>query len=163
MGKSLSQILDEVRDGDRVGVTLVTNQDSGVASYATGDVTYHAGSLIGPMWRPPRLSTTGGTALKYHFSDRMLDIDPPPEPGQFGISPRQPFSADAIDKLGISISLMLAPRAVKFTLRSWDNATFSVSMEERGNLLIGTGPPIGNQSSHAVYVVGFTGVFHPPH
>ena len=163
MGKSLKQILGEVGDGDRVGITLVTNQDSGVVSYATGDVTFHAGSLVGPIFRPARLSTTGGTALKYYFSDRTLDIDPPPAPGEFGHSPRQPFSANAVDELGFSISLMLAPRVVKFTLHSWGNATFSVPMEERGNLLVGTGPPIGHGSDDAVYVVGFTGVFHPPH
>ncbi|OBG84702.1 hypothetical protein A5733_00425 [Mycobacterium sp. NS-7484] len=163
MGKSLNQILEEVGDGSRVGITLVTNQDSGIASYATGEATYHPGSFVGPIFRPARLSTSGGEPLKYYFSDRTLDIDPPAGEGGFGHTPRQPFSANAVDKLGFSISLLLAPRVIKFTLHSWGNATFSVSMEERGTLLIGQGPAIGNQSEHALYVVGFTGVFHPPH
>jgi hypothetical protein len=163
MGKSLDQILSEVSEGDTVGITLVTNQDNGIASYATGSLTYHPASFTGPFFRPARLSTTGGEPLKYYFSDRMLDIDPPDPPGGFGHSPRQPFSANATDKLGVSVSSGLGPRIIKFTLHSWDNATFSVSLESRGNLLVGVGPPIGNGTDHAVYVVSFNGVFHPPH
>ena len=161
---NLEQILSQVTEGDQVGVTIVTNQDNGIASYANGSLLYHAFSLIGPFGRPARLSTTGGEPLKFYFSDRMLNIDPPPPSGSFGNSARQPFSADSIDKLGISISLQFSNvRVVKFTLHSWGNATFSVSMEKRGNLLIGTGPAIGNQTDHAVYVISFHGIFHQPH
>lgn len=164
MGKSLDQILAEVSEGDKVGVSIVTNQDNGTATYAVGDLIYHPASMIGPFMRPARLSTTGGEPLKYFFSDRMLDIDPPPPPGNFGNSPRQPFSANSTDKLGVSISLhFLGNRVVKFTLHSWGNATFSVPTEPRGNLLVGIGPPIGNASDHAVYVVAFTGITRPPH
>lgn len=170
MGKNLDQILVEARqvgDGARVGVTVVTNQDNGIASYATGDLIYHPSALIGPILRLERLSTTGGEPLKYYFSDRMLNIDPPGPPGTFPPSPRQPFSANAIDKLGVSVSRGSSfgggSPVIKFTLHSWGNATFSVSMEPRGNLLVGSGPPVGGATDHAIYVVAFTGVFHPPH
>lgn len=160
----LEQILSQVGEGNQVGVTIVTNQDNGIASYATGSLTYHAFSLIGPFGRPARLSTTGGEPLKFYFSDRMLDIDPPSPQGSFGHFPRQPFSANSVDKLGVSISLLLSnPRVVKFTLHSWGNATFSISMEKRGSLLVGTGPAIGNQTNHAVYLMAFHGIFRQPH
>jgi hypothetical protein len=162
MGKNLEQILAEVSGGDKVSITIVTNQDDGIVSYATGSVIYHPAALIGPFFRPARLSTTGGEPLKSYFGNRMLDIDPPAAPGTFGPSPRQPFSANALDKLGVSISLGLGPRTVKFTLHSWENATFSVSMESRGNLLVGLGAPVGNLTDHAVYVVSFNGVLRPP-
>jgi len=97
--------------------------------------------------------------LKYYFSDRLLDIDPPPQPGSFGNTPRQPFSANAVDKLGVSISTnLVGPPVVKFTLHSWNNVTFNVSLESRGNLLVGVGPAIGNQTDHAVYVIALTGI-----
>lgn len=161
MGKNLDQILAEVAEGDSVNVTIATNQDNGIASYAEGSLIYHAGSLIGPqLFRPPRLSTTGGEPLKFYFSDRMLDIDPTSSES-LKHSPRQPFSANAIDKLGVSISLHPSPRVVKFTFHSWDGATFSVAMESMGNLLVGLGPPLGN-SPNAVYLVSFTGVNRPP-
>lgn len=164
MGQNLEQILAEVGEGSRVGVSLVTNQDNGIASYATGELIYHPPSMIGPLLRPARLSTTGGQPLKYYFSDRLLDIDPPPAEGMFGHDLRQPFSANATDALGLSVSLIaLGPRVLKFTLHSWGNATFSVSTEARENLLVGIGPPVGNHTVHAVYVLAFTGVFHPPH
>jgi hypothetical protein len=164
MGMNLDQIVAEARDGALVGITLVTNQDNGIASYATGSLIYYPGSLVGPLARPTRLSTTGGEPLKYYFSDRMLDIDPPSPPGTLGHSPRQPFSANAVDQLGVSVSLLLfsSSHTVKFTLPTWGNATFSVPMESRGNLLVGIGPPIGNLTDHAIYVVAFTGVSNPP-
>jgi hypothetical protein len=158
MGKSLDQILNEVGNGDKVYITIITNQDNGIASYATGSLIFHPASLIGPMFRPARLSTTGGEPLTQYFSDRMLDIDPPSLIESFGHSPRQPFSANANDALGVSISLGIGPRIIKFTLHSWGNATFSVSTESREKLLVGIGPPIGNLTDHSVYVVSFTGI-----
>src|SRR5689334_3218107 len=163
MGKNLEQILAEARDGALVGVTVVTNQDNGIASYGSGSLIYHPASLVGPFFRPARLSTTGGEPLKYYFSDRMLDIDPPSPPGTFGHSPRQPFSAKAVDKLGVSVSSIFGSPSVKFTLHSWGNATFTVPMGPQGNLLVGIGPPVGNLTNHAIYMISFTSVVNPPH
>jgi hypothetical protein len=171
MGKNFDEILAEARgvgSGAKVGVTIVTNQDNGIVSYATGELSYFSGLLVGFIQRPERLSSSGSEGLQYSFSDRMLDIDPPSPAGSFGHSPRQPFSANATDRVGVSVSRGgLVPGVgapvVKFTLHSWGNATFSVVMESKGNLLVGTGPPVGALTDHAVYVVAFTGVFHPPH
>jgi hypothetical protein len=173
MGKNFDQVLaeaEQIGSGARVGVAVVTNQDNGIVSYATGDLSYYPARLIGPILRSHRLSTTGGAPLKYYFSDRMLDIDPPNPPGSFGHSPRQPFSANATDELGLSVSKggglipgVSGSLVAKFTLHSWGNATFSVPVEGMGNLLVGVGPPIGNATDHALYVISFTGVFRPPH
>lgn len=171
MGMGLDQVLAELKQigsGGAVGVTIVTNQDNGIASYASGSLRYFPGTQVGPIFRGERLSTSGGAPLKYYFSDRMLDIDPPPPPGSFGNTPRQPFSANATDKLGMSLSrggtagLFLGPVA-RFTLLSWDNVAFNVAFEEKGNLLVGVGPPVGANTQQAVYLVSFGGIFRPPH
>ena len=169
MGKGLDQILSEGGEGTKVTVTVVTNQDNLIASYARGTLIYHPPALVGPIFRGPRLSTSGGESLMYYFSDRMLNIDRPPNPGEFERTPRQPFSANATDELGLSVSSggfvgsSGGTTVAKFTLRSWGNATFSVPMESRGNLLVGIGPPIGNLTDHAVYVISFSpDTFVPP-
>ena len=162
MGKNIDQLLAEAHDGALVGVTIVTNQDDGIASYGSGSLIYHPASFVGPFFRPARLSTTGGKPLEYYLSNKMLDIDPPSLPGTFGHSPRQPFSANAVDKLGLSVSSVLGSRTIRFTLHSGGNATFTVSMESRGNLLVGIGPPVGNLTDHAIYVLCFTGILNPP-
>jgi hypothetical protein len=161
MGKSLDQILTEVHNDGWIGVTLVTNQDNGICSYASGSARYMPAALVGPFFRPARLTTTGGEPLKAYFSDRMIDIDPPTS-GPFGHSPRQPFSADATDSVGLSLSLGWGPRVLKLTLHSWGHATFSVPLEARGNLMVGVGPPVGNLTDQAVYVLSFHGVYNPP-
>jgi hypothetical protein len=139
------------------------------AGYAVGSLLYPAGSGVvifnpagGNAFRPPRLSTTGGTPLTFFFSDRKLDIDPPPPPGSFGHSPRQPFSANATDQLGVSISVGVGSRIAKLTFHRWGGGVATIAMEARWNLLVGSGPPLGD-SPDAVYVIAFTGVSRPPH
>jgi hypothetical protein len=163
MGRNLEQVLHDARqagEGARVGVTVVTNQDNGIASYATGILLYRPGSLVGPFFRPERLSTTGGEPLQHFFSDRT-EVEQLPGGGPFGgPSKMQPFSNDATDKLGLSMSrgslgLGVGNPVAKFTLHSWGNATFNVPLEPKGNLMVGIGPAIGNGSDHAVYVISF--------
>lgn len=119
---NLDQILAAAAKGDKVNVALATNQDNGIVGYAEGSLIFHAGSGVvifnpvsGKISRPPRLSTTGGEPLLFYFSDRRLGIDPPAPAGSFGHSPRQPFSANATDKLGISISLSTGIHIAAFT------------------------------------------------
>ena len=56
MGQSLDQILAQVSDGDTVNVTMVSNQDNGIASYAVGGLVFHkaTGGIIfgGPRFHP---------------------------------------------------------------------------------------------------------------
>ena len=167
MGKNLEQILTELGDGDTVGVTLATNQDNGIVGYAIGNLLYHAGSnfhlvKLGPGNAPPSLSTAQGAPLDFYFSDRHLDIDPPSPPGTFGHSKRQPFSANARDKLAMSINLGVGARIVNLTFITWNNATAHVAMQPSGNVLVGVGTSLG-ESREAVYVLSFNGISKPPH
>lgn len=162
MGKSLDEITNGLPEGRRVGITIVTNQDTNsIVGYATGELVYHPATLVlgTPFLRPARLSTTGGDPLKFYFSDRRIAIDPTQPEGRFGLDLRQPFSANATDMLGVSVSLGIGPRTMKLTFLSWGGGTFSVVTEARGNLLVGLGPSLGNSSS-AVYVASFSEV--PP-
>lgn len=169
MGMNFEQALAQARaigDGALVDVTIVTNQDNGLASYATGELIYHSSRFVGDtglgggFLRPERLTTTGGAPLRYLFSDRTIDLAPPPAPGSLGSIPiLQPFYIEAGDQLGLSISQQFASKPVaKFTLHSWNNATFTVSLDPIGNLLSGVGGPIGNATDHAVYLIACTQV-----
>jgi hypothetical protein len=161
MGESLQQIFAEAKTGATGTVTIVTNQDDGSASYAVGKLVYHGGSVDFKTGFSPRsrLSTTGGEPLDWYFSDRKLNLDKP-IPGMLGES-RQPFSANALEKLGVSISdNPFGPFVMKLTFVTWGNGTSSIPMEPKGKLLVGVGPPLSN-TDHAVYVVSF-GAFVPP-
>lgn len=160
MSTSLEQLFASVA-GNKVNVSIATNQDNLVVSYATGTLNYHPprdGGIDVPVGGrffhiPARLSTTGGKPLDIFFSDRRLDIDPPTPAGSFGNSARlrQLFSANDSDEIGFSISRNLHSQPVaKFTLHSWGNATFTVALESRGNLLVGVGP------GGAVYTIAFS-------
>jgi hypothetical protein len=176
MGQNIDQVVEKARglgDGASVDVTLVTNQDNGFVTYNIGTLTFHAGmgggfaAHRGPhTQRPDRLSTQVGAPLTRYMSYEMLSIDPPPpapEPGfspAFGPSPRQPFSANATEKVGLSLSHVedITGRAhweATFTLLSWNDVTFKVSLEARENLLVGVGDPVGSESARAVYVIAF--------
>ncbi len=106
MGQSLDQILAQVSDRDTVNVAMVSNQDNGIVSYAIGGLIFHkaTGGIIfgGPPFRPARLESDASEPFQMFFSDRKLNIDPA---GTFGDAPRQPFNANATEKLGVSIFL----------------------------------------------------------
>jgi hypothetical protein len=163
MGQSLDQILAQVADGDTVNVTMVSNQDNGIASYAVGGLVFHkaTGGVIfgGPPFRPARLQSNATQPFEMFFSDRKLSIDPPPPPGTFGHGPRQPFSARATEKLGMSISLGGSVHVMQLTVFG---STSSVMLSPMGDLLVGLGPSLGH-SAAGVFVVAFTGIIRPPH
>ena len=161
MGQTLDQILTQVGDGDRVGVTLASNQDNGIVGYAVGDLVYHKASggviLGGPVFRPARLESSPGQELQFFFSDRKLDIDPPPPPGSFGRTPRQPFNANATEKLGMTIGLG-SPHTMQLVVFGTKSL---LTLNAMSDLLVGVGPSLGN-SAAGVFVVAFTGIFRPP-
>lgn len=164
MGRSLEQILAEAVDGSSIGITIVSNQDNGLVGYAVGSLLYHPASVLFQFPRPARLSTTGGEPLKFYFSDRRLDIDGPPPEGGFGHTPRQPFSANAVDQLGVSLSLFsLNPLAVRLTFITWGGVNISMSMQPFGDMYVGLGPTLGGDSPHAAWLISFTGLSNPPH
>jgi hypothetical protein len=157
---NIEQVFTKARqlgDGAGVEVSLATNQPGGIVSYATGMLTYYPAIFNGAVFRLERLSTTGAEPLKYYFSDRKRQIDPQ-VPGTFGTTPRQPFNADAIDRLGLSLSRSGSGIAAKFTLLSWQNATFTVVLNPLGDLLVGLGPCIGNAPGQAGYMLAFGAV-----
>lgn len=172
MGMNYNQVLAAA--GSTPGLviaTLVTNQDDGIATFAEGGLTYHppggGGSSGGfGMFRPARLSTTGpdtSEGLLHYFSDRRLNIDPV-QANEFP-ELRQPFSANATERLGLSMSRVLnGPVGAKFTLLSAGQVSFTVTLEERGHLLVGLGPAVGPGSDHAVYVISlrFAAATTPP-
>lgn len=165
MGKSLNQILTEAGDGNSIGVTIATNQDDGpsgpIVGYATGTLLYHAPStFITPHPFPGRLANAPDAPLTFYFSDRVSIINPPE--GGFG-GTRQPFRADATDHLGLSLSISVSlPHTASFTFIDWGGGVFNFPLEDRENLLIGTGPSLGIAES-ALYVLSFTGPIRPPH
>jgi hypothetical protein len=170
MGKSLNQILTEAADGNEIGVTIATNQDDGpngpIVGYATGRLIYQAarpGFPEHPFPFPGRLANAPNAPLTFYFSDRVSIIDRP-EGGLGGI--QQPFRADATDHLGLSLSISVSlPHTASFTFIDWGGGVFNFLLEDRENLLIGTGPSLGI-SEDALYVLSFTGPFppiQPPH
>jgi hypothetical protein len=162
MGHSLDEILAEVADGDIVQVAIASNQDNGIASYTLGGLEFHAATggvlLDGPPFRPARLQSISSQPLEMFLSDRKLAIDPPPPPGSFGRTPRQPFNANDTEKVGVSISLGVLPHVMHLSLFG---GTSLVTLSPMGNLLVGLGPSLSD-SAAGVFVVAFLGITRPP-
>ena len=117
--------------------------------------------LDGPPLRPARMESTAANPLSMFFSDRKLNIDPPPAPGSFGVSPRQPFSINATENLSVSIGPLFGDhQTISITISVFQSKT-TFQMERLGNLYVGKGPPLG-PSPEAVYILAFTGIFNPP-
>ena len=162
MGQSLDQILSQVGDGNTVNVAMASNQDNGIVAYAVGGLVFHkaTGGVIfnGPPFRPARLESVPGQELLMYFSDRHLNIDPPPPPGGFGPGARQPFNANATEKLGMSISVG-SPHVMQLAVFGSKSL---VTLSPMGDLLVGLGPSLGH-SAAGVFVVAFLGITVPPH
>lgn len=163
MGQSLDQILAAVGDGDTVNVSMVSNQDNGIASYAVGGLVFHkaTGGVIvgGPRFHPARLESDASAPFQMFFSDRKLSIDPPAAPGSFGGGPRQPFNANATEKLGMSISLGTSLHVMQLSVFG---SRSLVTLTPMGDLLVGLGPSLG-ASAAGVFLVAFLGITRPPH
>lgn len=172
MGKNFDQILNELRnfgDGAVVGVTFVLHQDNQLVGYATGLLYYSTEVVVsGGQQREGQVivrdrqitiaETLASNPLQYLFSDRRLDIDPPPTFPSFGHTPRQPFSVEAAAKLAMSFgesgsSIKTDPAICHFTFSESDGRgikTFQVEFAPLGNLLYGT------LTDSAVYVISFS-------
>lgn len=72
MGMNLSQAVAEARDGDCVAVSVTTNEDDAIASFAEGELVFHAasGGVARHSFQQSCLSTTGAEDLSMYFSDR---------------------------------------------------------------------------------------------
>ena len=145
MGQSLDQILRQSADNASVNVTIVSNEDDAVASYAVGSLVIHKGNLENRL--PTFLESSPD--LDMYFSDRRLDIDPD-QP--FDPIARQPFDANATEKLGVSIQVGLTGK-YEMLLAVFGTKS-PVTLSPMGDLLVGLGPSLSN-SAAGVFVVSF--------
>jgi len=161
MGVTLEDILANAKSGSTVHVTITSNEEDGIASYAAGELVYTAqtgGAVLGgPRLKPARMATLPDKPMAYHFSDRRLDIDSHTAP--FIRTPRQPFNANATEPLSVEVTRMSGPNTA-VTLSFFGGAA-TLEMERRGKLLVGVGPALG-QSEPGVYVLSFNGFAAPP-
>ena len=136
-----------------VSVTLATNQENGIVSYATGTLRYHPPFNEGGIPVPQTERLESVDALDYYFSD-VVTFWPGPHGGCGGT--KQPF---APKQRGDKLGLLIRPRALTavLTLESWDNARFTVPMERKGDVLVGIGSPVGNNADSAVYLISLDG------
>jgi hypothetical protein len=151
MGQSLDQILSQIANGDSVNVTIVSNQDNGIASYAVGSLIFQEGNVLHNV---PASLYTQSPPFQMYFSDRIGDLEPPPPPASFGL-PGQPFDAYETENLGVSI-LRYATGHVEMQLAVFGTKS-SVTLSPMGDLLVGLGPSLGH-SAAGVFVVAFTGI-----
>lgn len=153
MATNLERVLASIRDGQEVNVTLVTNQTNGVVFYSEGVLTYRRGSIDngGP---PASLSTTANKRLELYRSDKRRAINRT-QTGPFGHG--QPFDADSMELLGMSIALVStsSPIVVFRRKRGREQVRTQVAMETYGNILAGYGPSFFSNSSKAVHVISF--------
>ena len=152
MTQTLDQMLAGAINGDIVNVAMVSNQDNGIASYAEGGLVFHPATggvvLGGPRFHPARLESTATEPLEMFFSDRKIP------PGT-----KQPFNANATEKLGMSISLGAGAHVMR--LEVFGSKSF-VTLNPMGDLLVGLGPSLGH-SAAGVFVVTFLGILRRPH
>jgi hypothetical protein len=144
MGQSLDQILADTADGGSVNVTIVSNEDDGVASYAVGDLVFRKGNL---EERRPGFLERDPVApfFSMFFSDRAANI-PPPGSGL------QRFRADETEQLGVSIQLgTTGTHVMQLTVFG---TTSPVTLSPMGDLLVGLGPSL-SRSAAGVFVVSF--------
>ena len=144
MGQSLDQILANAADNDTVGVTIVSNQDNGIASYAVGSLRVTKGNLEKRI--PTFLVSDPNSPFRMYFSDRTAN--------------GQPFNTNLTENLGVSIQVRLAGGPLM------ELAVFGtqspVTLSPMGDLLFGLGPSLGH-SAAGVFVVAFTGLAEAPH
>ena len=101
--------------------SLVSNEAGGVVSYSQGSMNFAGPSSIPIPGRPPILidiqtfsagdTSNPSSSPPLFFSNRLLNIDPPP-PGPIGLNaPRQPFDANATDRVIVTVSRNLGSAA----------------------------------------------------
>ncbi len=149
---NLEDVLSQAKHGDSVYITMVSNQDNGIASYAEGILVFQmetGGEVYGgPPFKPAHMES-GGNTLKMYFSDRSVSRD-------------QPFSAEETEALGLTVSLGRGEdhNTISVTISVFGNSK-KFNMERQGNLFVGLGPSLG-KSAEAVYILAFTGVVNNP-
>ncbi len=167
MGLSLEQVLSEIGNGGKVQVTMASNQDNGLVSYSFGELTFHpatGGPVLGSF---RKAHFDSGAPFKMFFSDRLRQVDSlppqgtPDNPVLGGVpQPRQPFDVDRFEEMGVSLTLGAGVHLMSISLF---NSRSIVTLTEKGDLLVGLGPSLGN-SAAGFFVVSFNAISVPaPH
>ena len=163
MGMNLEEVLTEAKKGSLVNITIVSNQNNGIASYAEGSLLFHPATppsiVFGGRLQPASMKST--SPLKMFFSDRRINIDPPPVQGSFGVAPRQPFNANDPENLGLTVNPGLDDhQTISISINVFGNSV-KFNLERMGDLYVGVGPSL-SESSGAVFVLAFIGIRNPP-
>jgi hypothetical protein len=151
MGLSLEQMLAG-SDGSTFGVTVVSNQDDGLVSYATGRLELTKGRFFIDPFRhsfPDTLSTINGEDLILLFSDRLSA-----GPETLG----QPFDVDQPEKLRFKITpgFGSGQASVHFRVATWTDHYFHFALLPLSDLLAGIGPALSGNSPNAVFTFSFS-------
>ena len=145
----IERAIDEANnygDHKRIPLTLMTCQENGLCSYATGllEVREQPSSTSAPLY----LAAEG---VAYVFSDRTANL-----PGAGG--PTR-FANDQADNINVAIKNGMTPGdpgaydRIEITLVTWGGAQIIVNLADEGQVLRGVGPAVAGASGEAVYVV----------
>lgn len=169
MGLSFDQVLSQLRaigDGAQVEMTLVSNQDDQVVSYARGFLVYHFHRFVVEEGLSRTVESLVGDSLQYLFNVNIDAIMLNPDAGGFGGKTLlQPFAVKIAEQLKVSFhstsEIATNPVTIEVTLLSEGNDTFSVELTPLGDILHGVGRPVGPPQAiddfvaAAVYLVSF--------
>lgn len=170
MGLSFDQVLSQLRtigDGAHVEMTLVSNQDDQIVSYARGFLDYHVHHFIVEEGLSRTTESLAADSLQYLFNVNIDSIIVTPAPaGSFGgESLLQPFAVKAAEQVQVSFrstpEIATNPITIDVTLLSEKNDAFSVELTPFGDVLHGVGRHVGPPQAiddfvaEAVYLVSF--------
>jgi hypothetical protein len=151
MGISLQEVLADAGANDQVSVTVVTLQDDGLASYASGFLLFQPGSgsdTLGGTHRAPHLTTAGTNGLDLYRSDQIDFMPGSSDDSPTFVGKPQPFSVR--QKVGMDISIS----AGVVTVLLVNNKT-TITMESRGNFIVGIGQFV---APGAIWAISFNGI-----
>ena len=146
---------EKIGENATVTVVITTNQDNGVVSYMKGNLSFYKRHSQGFYFIPEHLSTpSSSNPILALFSDRFLNCSQPGD--TFSVT--NPFSSKRPENFALSINLLLDTVTATFTQLSHANHRYSFQLERRGQLLIGIGAPMGNNTTDVVYTFAFISV-----
>ena len=172
MGLSFDQVLNQLRtigDGAQVEMTLVSNQDDQVVSYARGFLHYHIHHFVVEEGLSRTVESLVSDSFPYLFN---VNIDPVfVNTDTVDKALPQPFSVKIADQLAeqLQVSFHSTPEiatnpvTIELTLLSQGDVDdrFSVELTPLGDVLHGVGRHVGQPQAiddfvaEAVYLVSF--------
>ncbi|MEO6818704.1 MAG: hypothetical protein ABI204_03180 [Ginsengibacter sp.] len=166
---SIKKVLNEARDGDKVQVTIVTNQNDGIASYTVGTMKFKSRSTglePGPQPFHSQYFTSTPESLTTYFSDRFIDINAANShsgPPSIHVPLNQPFSINATEHPEITLSstnILSFGLPLSLTINIFGHKHV-IHLQEMGDVLVGEGQILWGNVPNAVYIVAFTKLSTP--